>query len=155
MTRLVIALVLLLPLLAHAATLYKSVAPDGTIVYSDQPPQSGKIEKTFNFANLPATPLPESVLRYRKDLEKSMQNRLSGKQPLLFVTKTCGYCKQAEAYLAEKRIGYQKHDIETPDGIRAFGEAGGGRGVPVLVTTGQKVQGFSRQAYDALFASAR
>lgn len=144
--------------LGHAATLYKSIGPDGRVVYSDQPPQTGKVEKTFNFANLPSTPLPESVLRYRQELEKSMSNRLAAspvsKNPVLLWAKWCGYCKQAETYLNEKRIAFQKQDVDTADGMRALAESGG-RGVPVLLVNGQKVQGFSRPAYDALFASAK
>ena len=143
---------------AHAATLYKSVTADGKVVYSDQPPDSGKVAKTFNFANLPATPLPDSVLSYQKALEKGMQNRLSatppGKDPVLFWAKWCGYCRQAEAYLAEKRIAYTRHDIDTADGKRALAQAGGGRGIPVLLASGQRVQGFSRPAYDAVFGGA-
>ena len=157
--RILIVLALVMPALSQAGTLYKSVAPDGTIVYSDQPPASGKVERTFNFANLPASPVPDSVTQYRADLEKSMQRRLSGaadaKQPVLYMAKWCGYCRQAEAYLAEKKISYQRHDIDTPDGKRAFAEAGAGRGIPVIQVGAQKVRGFSRPAYDALFSAAR
>ena len=157
---LVLAL-LLVPLLAHAGTLYKSVGPNGEVTYSDQPPAKGRVEKTFNLSNLPSTPLPESVVRYRDELEKSMKARLAdaaprdSAQPVLFSAKWCGYCRQAEAYLAEKKISYTRQDIDTPDGMRALVQTGSGRGVPVLLVKGQKVQGFSRPAYDSLFASAR
>ena len=154
-----LVLALLLPLLGHAATLYKSVGPDGEITYSDQPPTKGKVEKTFNLSNLPSTPMPDSVLRYRDELEKSMKARLAdaaprdSAQPVLFSAKWCGYCRQAEAYLAEKKIGYTRQDIDTPEGMRALLASGSGRGVPVLVVKGKKVQGFSRPAYDSLFAA--
>jgi hypothetical protein len=39
--------------------------------------------------------------------------------------------------------------------MRAFVEAGEVRGVPVMLFNGQRVQGFSRGAYDALFVGAR
>ena len=55
----------------------------------------------------------------------------------------------------EKRIPYQEHDIDTPEGMRAYVAAGGSRGVPVLLYKTEKVQGFSRPAYDTLFADAR
>ena len=153
-----IILALVIPALAQGATLYKSVTPDGRIVYTDQPPETGKVEKTFNFANLPASPVPDSVTQYRADLEKSMQRKLSAadaKQPVLYMAQWCGYCRQAEAYLAEKKISYQRHDIDTPDGKRAFAEAGAGRGIPVIQVGAQKVRGFSRPAYDALFSAPR
>ena len=155
--RTLIVLALLMPALASAATLYKSVTPDGRIIYSDQPPHTGTVEKTFSFANLPATPVPGAMAHNKDDAGKSAQNPsgASTKQPVLFMAKWCGYCRQAEAYLGEKKINYQRHDIDTPEGRRAFAEAGGSRGVPVMLAGGQRVQGYSRPAYDALFAAGR
>jgi len=59
---------------AMAETLYKTIGPDGRVEYTDRPPADGKAAKTLNFADLPATPLPDSVLRYREQLKKSMQH---------------------------------------------------------------------------------
>jgi glutaredoxin len=145
---------------AHAATVYRSVGPDGQTVYSDQPPADARKAKKLEFADLPATPLPDSVLKYRDELQKSMKKRLAeGAQlpsgTVLFSAKWCGYCTQAKAYLGEKRIPYQEHDIDTPDGMRAYVAAGNSRGVPVLLYKSEKVQGFSRAAYDSLFGSGR
>jgi glutaredoxin len=157
----IVVVALLSSLLVHAGTLYKSVRSDGTVVYSDHPPTEGKVVKTFNFSNLPSSPMPESVDRYRDGLKKSMQARLSDtetaskNQPKLFVAQWCGYCKQAKAYLTEKGIAFEEFDIETPNGSAALATVGGGRGIPVLVKNGQRVEGFSRGAYDALFGGSR
>ena len=147
MRSLLILALLFLPVLSHAGTMYKSVGADGKILYSDQPPASGKVEKTLNYVNLPATPLPESVIRYRNELEKSMQGRLSEarkspdtKQVSLLPAQWCGYCRQAKAYLAEKKIAYKEYDIDTQEGMRAMVEFGGGSGVPVLLWHGQKIE---------------
>lgn len=146
----------------HADTVYKSVGPDGKIVYSQEPPAGGRIEKTLSFSNLPSTPMPDSVKRYRDELEKSMRQRLSdaGKPrefavPTIFTAQWCGYCRQAKAYLGAKQIRYREYDIDTADGMRALIESGGGQSVPVLFWKGQKVLGFSRPAYDSLFAGTR
>ena len=120
-----------------AGTLYKSVSPDGTVLYSDQPRADGKVQKTITFTELPATPLPESVIRYRQALQKSMQNRLtsaqkpSGGSAQLFTAQWCGYCRKAKAYLGEKGVGYQEHDIDTPEGRLAFAQ------VSILTACGQ------------------
>ncbi len=162
MKTLIILALLLAPALTQADTVYKSIGADGKVTYSDKPPGAGNVEKTLNFSNLPSTPLPESVIRYRDELQKSMQKRLSetGKrrdtsEPTLFMAQWCGYCRQAKAYLAQKSIRYQEYDIDTSDGMRAFAESGSGRGVPVLVWNDKKVQGFSRSAYDTLFSGPR
>jgi glutaredoxin len=147
---------LLVSSVGYAGTLYKSVSQDGTVLYSDQPPADGKVQKTITFTELPATPLPESAIRYRQALQKSMQNRLtaapkpSGGSAQLFTAQWCGYCRKAKAYLAEKGVGYQEHDIDTAEGRLAFAQAGNATGVPLLLWRDRKVQGFSKAGYDAL-----
>ncbi len=154
---LVLALALAFAPAIHADTIYKSVGPDGRVTYSQKPPAGAKIEKTLSYENLPATPLPDSVARYRDELQKSVQKRFAdagsdGGTPVIFTAVWCGYCRQAKAYLGAKGIAYREYDVETPDGMRAFAQAGGSRGVPLLVWKGRRVQGFSLDAYDSVFA---
>jgi glutaredoxin len=70
----------------------------------------------------------------------------------LYTTSWCGYCKSARAYLARRGIGYEEIDVETPTDATAFGRAGGRGGVPLLISNGHSVRGFSVPGYDALFA---
>ena len=136
-----------------AQTVYKSVGPDGKIRYSDRPPADGKLEKTLTFANLPASTLPPSYLERLKKVEAAAATAPpSG--VVLYSAAWCGYCKKAKAYLAARSVAYQDIDVDSPAGMAAFAGVGGG-GIPVLVSQGQAVRGFSTQAYDALFAGAR
>jgi glutaredoxin len=144
-----------------AKTLYKSVGPDGRIAYSDRPPAGGRIEKTMKFDNLPGSALPASAASYVEQLRR-MRASSTPSTPstptsgaVLYSATWCGYCKQAKAYLASKGIAYQEIDIDTKDGMAAFAQAGGGKGVPLLLAGGQRVQGFSPAAYDALFAERK
>src|SRR5258705_10939791 len=73
-------------------------------------------------------------------------------QPLFFMAQWCGYCKQAKRYLAEKGISYREYDIDTADGMRAFVEAGGTRGVPDMFAQGKRGQGVSPSGDDGLFS---
>lgn len=141
-----------------AQTLYKSVGPDGKILYSDRPPVEGRIEKTMKFENLPSSPLPASASSYVAQLRRmraSAPANASIGGVVLYSAAWCGYCTKAKAYLASKGIPYQEIDIDTNDGMAAFAQAGGGRGVPLIIAGGQRVQGFSPAAYDVLFANRK
>jgi glutaredoxin len=141
----------LAPACVHADTIYRSVGPDGRITYSQKPPAGAKVEKTLTFTNLPATPIPESLMGEQKKPGEPGKRMATGR-PVLFTAVWCGYCTQAKAYLAKKGVSYTEYDIDTPGGAQAFRESAGGKGIPVLLLNERRVQGYSQQAYDALFA---
>ena len=58
-----------------ADTLYKSVGPDGKVIYSDKPPSDGQIEKIVEYAPDPSSPLPDYVPRFKPELEKRLQQQ--------------------------------------------------------------------------------
>jgi glutaredoxin len=160
--KILVLLAVILAMPAMADTVYKSIGPDGKVVYSDKPPaDDGKLQKTLDIRNLPATPLPESVLRFREQVLKSIKSRTAdaGKprdasKPVLFMAQWCGYCKKAEAYLAERHIAHDQFDIDTPSGMRAMVEAGLSGGIPILLLGhGQKLRGFTKAAYDSYFGA--
>jgi len=152
---------LLLAMSASADTVYKAVGPDGGITYSDKPPADRARTNTLEFRNLPSSPLPAEVLRFREQLEKSAQGRIGAARAprvgdvALFTAVWCGHCKRAKAHLAAAQINYIEYDIENADGMRAFIGAGGSGGVPLLVAGERRVQGYSAPAYDRLAAALR
>jgi glutaredoxin len=74
---------------------------------------------------------------------------------VLYSASWCGYCKAAKSYLGARGIAYREIDVDTESGQAAYAQAGGGNGIPLLVAGGQRVQGFSQAAYDALFPQRR
>jgi len=142
---------------ATAQTLYKSVTPDGRILYSDHPPVQGQVVKTLAQSAAPSTALPVSAVEQLRKL-RALAPAIAAPSTdgvVLYSAAWCGYCKKAKAYLTEKAIAYREVDIDTPDGLAAFAQAGGGKGVPLLVAGAQRVQGFSPASYDQLFANRK
>jgi glutaredoxin len=135
-----------------AQTVYKSVGPDGVTVYSDHPPANGKIEKTFTFAELPSSPVPPEQPTAGTTRAAPVA---AGPRPdadvVLYSASWCGYCKRAKAYLAKRQIPYREIDIESPAGKSWFAQLGGS-GVPLLLSRGHSMRGFSAEGYDAFFA---
>ena len=149
---------------APAQTVYKSVGPDGKVTYADKPPTSGRLEKTMSFENLPSSALPASASSYVEQLRRmhardaaqaaARPAEAAARGVVLYSAPWCGYCRKAKAYLAGKGIAYRDIDVDTPDGMNAFAQVGG-RGIPVLVADGRRVQGFTAAAYDAVFAAGK
>jgi glutaredoxin len=142
----------------NANKLYKVVDENGKVTYTDQAPTQSNVKTTtLKIQEAPATPLPESVLKYQAELRKGMQQRLedANKPRLgsvtLFSASWCGYCTQAKSFLSSQQIAFTEIDIDTPEGAKAFVGAGGGKGVPLLVTSdGRRQSGFSKESYAAL-----
>ena len=114
----------------------------------------------MQFSEAPSTPLPESVRKYQAELQKGMQGRLAQAKWLdaigtvtLFSATWSGHCTKAKAHLRSRGISFQELDIDTPSGGRAYFEAGGKRGVPLLMAGGKRFEGFSAGAYDYFFAA--
>lgn len=133
--------------------MYKIVTPDGRVVYTDHPPTEGKLLKTLTPDAAPTTALPVSAAEQLRKMQSLRATAApAGNGVVLYSAVWCGYCAKAKAYLAGKGVAYREIDIDTPDGMASFAQAGGGKGVPLLVANGQRVQGFSPAAYDELLA---
>lgn len=141
-----------------AGTIYKSLTPDGRVVFSDQQPREGRLEKVIQFKDQPASEIPASTLSTIEGLKKAGTNpatnsATASKELILYSATWCGYCKKAKSYLAGKGISYREVDIDTNYGKAAFAEIGGGRGIPLMLAGTKRMQGFSTEAYDTFFAN--
>ena len=143
-----------------ADTVHKFVDPDGTVRYTDTPPTSGGASEMLEFRHLPSSPLSDSSLRFRADIEKRISTRAAEyRDPQrgevrLFSAQWCPHCKRAKATHATQQIRYTEYDIDTPDGMAAFIRASG-RSVPLLITSRARVAGYSDASYDRILAAER
>ena len=147
--------------ITYADSLYKVVGADGTITFTNRPPTEGKIT-ALKFDDAPSSPLSAQALKSQADLRKSIESGQGDRTRIdstgsvtLFSATWCGYCRKAKSYLHAKGIRYQEYDIDTPEGLRVFSEAGGEKGVPLLVADSKRLQGFSEGSYDVFFAAKK
>lgn len=141
--------------LAHGETLYKSVTPDGRVIYSDHPTQQAKVVETLTAASGPSTTLSASLRAQLGRIKSTAGQGDATDGVVLYTEQGCPYCRQAKAYLSARQIAYREVDIGSSSGLAAFARAGGRDGVPLLIAGERSVQGFSKESYDAVFPDSQ
>jgi glutaredoxin len=148
---------------ADEPTIYKTIGPDGHVVYSDRQPGDGKLQETRAPLTRPAgesTPLtnataPLATRPPRVETSPSpvaqVAATLGSGKPVLFVDATCTECRRAQLWLMAHQVDYRLVDVATPSGRADYTAAGGRGALPLLLRGGRRVQGWSDRAYEELF----
>jgi glutaredoxin len=69
----------------------------------------------------------------------------SGDAVVMYSTQGCGYCRRAREFFAEHNIQYIENDIANQSNRRRYEELGG-RGVPLILIRGTRIDGFQQKA---------
>lgn len=142
-----LSLFLLLSPAYAAAQVYKSVAANGSVSFSDTPPAAGVAATIVAVPPLNVATTPEGVGK----LKPTMTVAQAADQPPeveIYVTSWCRYCQRAKAWLRQQGINYRAYDIEKDKvAAKRMRGLGGSGGVPFAVINGQKILGFSAKAY--------
>lgn len=135
-----------------AAGQYKYINERGQVQVAarleDIPESQRSTASIFERVNPPARPSAEPGDDVRD---------VSNAEVTIFSTQSCGYCRAAIAYFEKQGIPYDNRDVESDAEASAeyLEITGGRRGVPVIVVGEQWMQGWSREHFDSLLASAR
>lgn len=139
---------LLITLLVSAnvhAQLYKWVAPDGKITYSDTPPPSSvkKVEEK-------ALATGPSTVGFPFELAKAVKS-----SPVtLYTTAKCEACTDARNLLSTRGVPYTEKTVNSNDDIARLKQAGGDRQLPFATIGSQKQAGFNSELWDTALTSA-
>lgn len=135
----VVILALVLQGIAGAA-IYRWVDQNGVVTFRDSPPAENPhgAQLVSSAGHPPITSSPAS--------EESAA--AVGPQVELYVTSWCPYCKQAEEFFRSQGIPFIAYDIEKDSAAaRRKEEFAKGKGVPLALINGQKIYGYSAEAY--------
>ena len=120
-----------------AAGVQKWIDADGKTHYGERPPAEAKVEN----------------VKTKISTVGGGSAATSADAVILYSTASCGYCKRARKYLAEKNIAYREFDIEKDTLAKSRYKRAGGMGVPFLVKGDNVQRGFSKSSYDRFFAN--
>jgi glutaredoxin len=133
------------------AEIYKWVDVDGTVHYTDTPPEgreqsleiTGRIS-SYSSPEIIATDAPEGGAD-----KKSTPGK--GKRVVMYSAPWCGVCRTAKKYFAANNIPYTEYDIDNDARARTDFEKMGGRGVPVILVGASRMNGFSAGGFEKLY----
>ena len=135
---------LLLSANAHAQ-LYKWVAPDGKISYSDTPPPSSvkKVEEK-SLASGPST----------AGLPYELAQAVKSSRVTLYTTDKCEACSDARNLLTTRGVPYTEKTVNTNEEIARLKQVGGDKKLPFATIGSQKQSGFNSELWDTALTSA-
>lgn len=78
----------------------------------------------------------------------------SSTKVVLYGTETCPYCAKARDYLRGRGVAFADYDVtRSPQAKQAFNKLEG-KGVPLIIIGGRRIDGFNEKAYDAALKEA-
>jgi glutaredoxin len=119
-----------------AQTVYRIIAPDGSVTFSDTPPVNGAATATLSApaksSNNPAAALPFAL------------RPVVSRYPVtLYTSSRCVPCNNGRDLLSRRGIPFTEKTVNTPEDAEALLKLSGETSLPFLTIGAQTVKGFS------------
>lgn len=125
------------------AEIYKWVDESGQLHYSDRPSDNKPSEKLKIKINS-YTSVTTERLTSKRDFS-------TDKKVLMYSTAWCRYCKKARKHFAKNNIPFVEYDIEKNTKAKREYDALKGSGVPVILVSDRRMNGFSEKSFDRIY----
>ena len=120
-----------------AAQVYRSVGPDGRVVYSDKPPAANARDNAPAGAGTGAGGTSASGLPYQL-------NQVAQRFPVtLYSASDCAPCDSGRNLLVNRGVPFTEKTVNTDADIKALQRVAGNTNLPVATVGGQRLSGFS------------
>jgi glutaredoxin len=126
-----------LALPSHA--LFKVVAPDGTVTYTDRPPPAAVGRPVPLGKDTPAADAAAALANLPLELRQTM-----ARFPVTLYTSTdCAPCESGRRLLQGRGVPFTERRVLNEDDAEALNRLTGGRSVPTLTIGGQALRGYA------------
>ncbi|MBK9134098.1 MAG: glutaredoxin family protein [Betaproteobacteria bacterium] len=133
-----------------AQALFKVVNPDGTVTYTDRPPQPVANTRVTNMARPGSPTTTEPDLSLPADLRQPAQ-----KHPVtLYTTSECSPCDAGRQLLVARGVPYSERRVGNEEDAQAFERLFGTRTLPLLTVGAQPLKGLSDVEWAAYLDAA-
>jgi glutaredoxin len=124
-----------------ATDIHRWVDQNGKIQFGDRPPPGVASEQVVVKPNVYTSP--------------EIQPLAAAVEPapdvVLYSAQWCGYCRKARTYFQSQGIAFKEYDVEKSAQGRRDYRALNARGVPVILIGRQRMNGFSVEAFSAVY----
>ena len=133
-----------------AQQVYRIVAPDGTVTFSDRAPSAGTPARTVGSAGSVATPAGSNLAGLPLEVKQA-----ASKYPFtLYTTKDCSSCDTARSFLKTRGVPYSEKTITSNEEIKALQKLNGDGTVPFATLGGQHLKGYSENDWASYLDAA-
>ncbi|MBL8327048.1 MAG: glutaredoxin family protein [Rubrivivax sp.] len=133
-----------------AQALFKVVNPDGTVTYTDRPPQRVPSTRVTNMARPGSPAVTEPDVALPPELRQAAQ-----RHPVtLYTTTECAPCDTGRQLLATRGVPYSERRVSNEEDAQAFERLFGTRTVPLLTVGAQALKGLSDVDWSAYLDAA-
>jgi glutaredoxin len=130
--------------------LFKVVNPDGTVTYTDRPPQVVPNTRITNLARPGSPTITEPEVPLPAELRQAMQ-----RHPVtLYTASECGPCDAGRQLLSVRGVPFSERRISSEEDAQAFERLFGTRTLPVLTVGAQPLKGLSDVDWTAYLDAA-
>ncbi len=152
MSRILIALALLLAIGAARAEVFRWTDADGTVHYSDRKPEKIAAEAIAVDHYAPPAPAAASAA---PDEAQASEPAAVAKKPIsavMYLSPTCGYCTKAARFFDARGVPWRGIDITASKQAKRDFDRQGGRGTPLIFLGGQRIAGFDQDHLESVLA---
>ena len=121
-----------------AQTVYRVVGPDGSVIFSDQPPVSKGKASTLP----PGTPSTAPAVAPTVTLPLALRQAVSKFPVTLYAGDGCEPCNHGRTLLASRGIPFTERTVTTVEDAEALQQLSGQKSLPMLTIGKQRLTGF-------------
>lgn len=143
-----LAAALLLASALPALALYKVIAADGSVTYTDRPPVTSNARITTFSRSGEAGAATDAALPFE------LRQAVSRFPVTLYTSPDCPPCEGGRVFLQQRGVPFAERRVATEDDAVVLERTVGGRTVPALTVGSQALRGFSQNDWKAFIDAA-
>ncbi|HEV7915478.1 MAG TPA: glutaredoxin family protein [Albitalea sp.] len=130
-----------------AQALYKVVAPDGRVTYTDTPPPPSSGSRVIKLG-------PSNVIVTETGLPLELRQPVQRYPVTLYTMKVCEPCESARQLLRQRGIPFNERLVATNDDLAELQRLSGAREAPTLSIGAQVLRGLAPESWNSYLDSA-